>query len=226
MKNPNTEAEDFVLCDYRKPVTVKLAKKWLAEKDELAKEELVELVYPNAQKQSKSYKIESTVLPGVFINFQREMLSEITPDKRATLSFPTGKFTFTLTDLSKLSADQLEKWEALMQNRQQTNMNQYFASVKIALVEIASNIELSAQNQLDTSQQNGGPSTTPLDPLTYLGWYHSGEYSDLIFGAPSAVFASKRILEPMMQNYSESIEAQAQKAKAELQKESESSSGF
>jgi len=45
MKNPIGGADDFVLCDFPKPVTVKLTRKWLVEKDELAKEELVNLIY-------------------------------------------------------------------------------------------------------------------------------------------------------------------------------------
>ena len=37
----NGSGEDFILCDFPKPVTVKMARKWLTQKDELAKEELV-----------------------------------------------------------------------------------------------------------------------------------------------------------------------------------------
>ena len=45
MNNPSTETDDFKLCDFPKPVTVPMTRKWLAEKDEPAKKELAELIY-------------------------------------------------------------------------------------------------------------------------------------------------------------------------------------
>jgi hypothetical protein len=45
MKHPVVRADDFVLCDFPKTVTVKQTRKWLAEKDARAKEELVNLIY-------------------------------------------------------------------------------------------------------------------------------------------------------------------------------------
>lgn len=41
----NAEADSFILCDYPKLVTVTMARKWLAEKNDVAKEELVNLIY-------------------------------------------------------------------------------------------------------------------------------------------------------------------------------------
>ena len=166
--------------------------------------------FPNAQKENKSYRIESTMYPGVFLEFERTMFSDINPDRRATLSIPTEKFAVSFTELSKLSKDQLVAWETLMTQNDKTNVNEYFESVKTSLLELTKSME----------------SEKSLDSLTYQGWYNSGQYAQTIYGAPSAVFASKQILGSHMNNYRQSFEDEDQKEKAKLKKESESSTGF
>ena len=45
MKTLDGGADEFNLCDFPKPVTVTMTRKWLAEKDAPAKKELAELIY-------------------------------------------------------------------------------------------------------------------------------------------------------------------------------------
>jgi len=168
--------------------------------------------YPNARTENKSYKFESTMYPGIFIEFERAFFSDVNQDRRATLSIPTDKFTFDFTAPSKLSADQLAAWNTLMTQNDKTNMDEYFESVKTSLLELANNIE--------------SDNAHSLDPLTYQGWYYNGQYQNIIYGAPNAVFASKQILDPLINNYSQSIETADQAEKAKLKKDSDSSSGF
>jgi hypothetical protein len=65
-----------------------------------------------------------------------------------------------------------------------------------------------------------------LDALTYQGWYYKGDFESIIYGGPSAVFASKKILDPLMNNYHQSLQDEEQKKKAKINKESDSSIGF
>lgn len=116
--------------------------------------------YPNAKKQAKSYKIESTMYPGVFLEFERTFFSDINQDRRATLSIPTKKFTFTFTELSKLSNEQLGVWDSLMtKDGKTTQRNEYYESMKTAFLGFVKDIE---------SEKSTGPR---LEPLTYQGWY-------------------------------------------------------
>ena len=89
--------------------------------------------YPNAGKENKSYKIESTTYPGVFLEFERTYFLDINPERRATLSIPTGTFTFQFTEPSKLSKEQLAVWQRLMAQNDKADVNEYFASVKASL---------------------------------------------------------------------------------------------
>jgi hypothetical protein len=169
--------------------------------------------YPNAKKENTSYKIENAIYPGVFLEFDRTYFSDINSDRRATLSIPTGKFTFTFTEPSKLSAEQLATWEALMTKDGKTSkIEEYFVSVKTSFWELAKDIE----------------SKKSSDSLSDLGWNNIGAANAIaiIYGNPSAVFASKRILDPLMNNYRKSIEAADQEQKDKLKKDSDSSSGF
>jgi hypothetical protein len=175
--------------------------------------------YPNARKEKRAHRVESEKYRGIFLEFERAYLSDINPDRRAKLSIPTGKFTFTFTEPSKLSKEQLAVWEALMAADGKTSkIEEYFESVKTSLLELAKNMEV--EKKIDDYS------------LVLLGWpgkfqYGSHKsYGSIIYGAPSAVFASKQILDSHMKNYRESTEAADQKKKAKLKKESESSTSF
>jgi len=183
--------------------------------------------YPNARKENKSYKFENTMYPGVFIEFERTFFTDINQDMRATLSIPTEKFTITFTEPAKLSKEQLAVWEALMtKDGKTTQLDEYFASVKTMFLDFVKSVE----SDVPTSNTPNGPKkrrpVNRLDALSYQGWYDSSIYNSLIYGHPNAVFASKQILEPLMNNYRQSIEAADQEQKAKLKKDSDSSSGF
>ncbi|MGB7748686.1 MAG: hypothetical protein WBN75_15535 [Verrucomicrobiia bacterium] len=172
--------------------------------------------FPDAQKKNRSYRVESTLYPGVFLEFERTLFSDVNQDRRATLSIPTGKFTFLFTELSKLSEDQLALWDkAMTQDGKTKQRNEYYESMKTSLLGFAKDTETEKPTQLI------------LDPLTYQGWYEAnGEYEPIIFGAPCAVFASKTILDSHMNKYRQTVEAKDKADKAKLKKESESSTGF
>jgi hypothetical protein len=92
--------------------------------------------YPNAHEENKSYKIESTIYPGIFLEFERTYFSDINSDKRAMLSIPIEKFAFTFTQPSKLSKEQFTVWENLMsQDGKTSQIDEYFASVKTLFLE-------------------------------------------------------------------------------------------
>jgi hypothetical protein len=150
-------------------------------------------------------------------------LSDINSDRRAKLSIPTGTFTFSFTDLSKLSKEQLAIWdasrkEAIVQDGKIPEMEEYFESVKTSIVELEKSMK--SDKKLDDYS------------LTTLGWageFQNGShksYDPIIYGDPSAIFASKQILDPLMNNYRKSIEDEDQKEKAKLKQQSDSSSGF
>ena len=174
--------------------------------------------YPNVQKENRTYKFESETFPGIFLEFERAYLSDVNPDRRAKLSIPTGKFNFVFTDPSKLSKDQLAIWQAAMAADGKTSqLNEYYESVKASILGLAGKME-SAKKLDDYS-------------LTILGFSHgtgsnSAYYESVIYGAPTAIFASKQILGLHMNNYRQSIESKDQAEKAKLKKESESSTGF
>ena len=142
----------------------------------------------------------------------------VNPDRRAKLSIPTEKFTFAFTEPSKLSTDQLAVWETLMKLDGKTSrISDFIESVKTQLSEFAKN--MASKKKLDSYSVtmlglDRGPSRSSQD------------YASIIFGAPSAVFASKKILDFHMNDYRQSIEAKDQARKAKLKKESDSSTGF
>jgi len=171
--------------------------------------------YPNAQKMNKIYRFENAKYPGVSIEFERTFFSDINPDRRATLSIPTEKFAFSFTEPSKLSKEQLAVWDGLMAREgKPSQMSEYFESVKTSF--------LGFLKEVATSK----PTRLRLDSLTYQGWYDNRQYESIIYGSPTAVFASKQILDPIMNSYHESVMSKDQKEKAKLKKESESSTSF
>lgn len=171
--------------------------------------------FPNARKDKKSYKIESTVYPGVFLEFERTLFLDANSDRKATLSIPTEKFSFAFTEPVKLSKEKLAVWEGLMaQDGKTSQIKEFFESVKASLLELAKNIEIQKATRLR------------LDPLTYLGWYDNRQYEAIIYGGPKAVFASKQILGLHMNNYRQTLEAKDQAEKAKKEKESKASTGF
>ncbi len=170
--------------------------------------------YPNARKDKRAYRIESEKYRGISIEFERAYLSDINPDRRARLSIPTKKFSFTFTEPSKLPKEQLVLWEALMTADGKTsNIKEYFESVKNLFLELAKNME--SKEKIDDYT------------LTVLGWPNDGvNCQSLIYGGPCAVFASKQILGLHMNNYLQATEGEKQKEKAKLKKESDSANGF
>jgi hypothetical protein len=52
------------------------------------------------------------------------------------------------------------------------------------------------------------------------------DLDSVIYGAPIATFASKQILDPLINGYRQSFIDEAQQKKIKLQKESQTSSGF
>ena len=167
--------------------------------------------FPNVQKSEKLYKIEGTMFPGVFLEFSQTIYEDINADRKAILSVPTGVFNFTFTDPSKLTKDQLDAWNALMtKDGKSTQINDYFQSVKNALLDLAKNMQ----------------ANKTLDDITYQGWYY-GSYNDsLIWGSPKALFVSKTILGTQFNNYIQSIAAKDQAEKAKSKNESDASTGF
>jgi hypothetical protein len=171
--------------------------------------------YPSALKQNKFYRIESTKYPGIFLEFERTRFVDIQPARRATLSLPTKKFSLAFTEPSNLSKDQTTAWMALMAQEGNTaQIKEYYEGVKTSLLEIAKKIETQKSKR------------RKLDPFTYLGWYDNNEYGEVIYGAPSAVFASRPRLGFYLNNYLQSTAAKKENEKAKLKKQSESATQF
>lgn len=181
--------------------------------------------YPNARKEDKSYKFENTTYPGIFIEFHRTFFVDVNQDRSAILSIPTGKFTFSFTEPGKFNKDQLDTWNGLMAQNKQTNLNVYFESVKTSFLELAKEIDQYEPSEED-AKMHGDPNLERMDCLTYQGWYYNGLYESIIYGPPNAVFASRKILDPIMGAYFKSIAAEKEKAKAQLKKEVDTSTGF
>jgi hypothetical protein len=181
--------------------------------------------YPNARERRRPYRIESTMYPGVFLEFERTLFSDINPERRATLSIPTDKFTFTFTELSKLSQDQLAVWDRLMtQDGKTSQRNEYVESVKTSLLGLVKDIESGKGRNLGNYSD---PNAMALDALTYQGWYEANrEYEPIIYGRPNAIFASKQILGYYMNVYMKSIQDEAQKQSSQLKKQSDAANGF
>jgi hypothetical protein len=153
--------------------------------------------------------------PGVFIEFERIVISDISADRRATLSIPTETFTFSFTNPGKLSKQQLSQWNELMVRDGKTSqMNEYFESMKSSFLGFLAEVVANK------------PTRLRLDALTYQGWYDNPKYESIIYGAATAVFASRQILDPIMSNYRKSIDSEDQIGKAKLEKESKSSTKF
>ena len=171
--------------------------------------------YPNAQKETKPFKIENVIYPGITLEYERLFFSDINQDRRAMLSVPSKNITFVFTEPSKLSQDQLAVWNSGMTMAGKTDINEFFESVKASLLQLVKNIDSDDETRKRLVQN--------LDPMAADGWK---DYSHKIYDAPYAVFASKQILDPLMNNYRQSIETADQEQKAKLKKESDSSSGF
>jgi hypothetical protein len=56
--------------------------------------------FPNARKDSKSYQIESTVFPGLFLVYNRIFYLDVGQNRKAVLSIPTQEFSFAFTEPS------------------------------------------------------------------------------------------------------------------------------
>ena len=84
-------------------------------------------------------------MSGVCFEFVRTYLSDIDADRRAELAVPSGKFTFTFTEPSKLSTEQMATWQGLMVQNGETNIDKYFESVKASISQLAQNIPFNKQ---------------------------------------------------------------------------------
>jgi hypothetical protein len=169
--------------------------------------------YPSALREYRRGKVQSTVFPGVFLEFQKPYLRDVTGELRALLFLPAGTFTFTFTELTNLSQPQATVWEALMnQDGKTSQLSDYFATVKGSLLDAAR--QMNSAKKLDDYS------------LTLVGWQQSEVLSSEIYGQPVAVFCSRPVLDNYLNTYRRSVGPAEKEKRENLKKEADSATKF